>query len=124
VRSVERQPILSESAGLRLASAGFGDEVELVCADGLSGEPGEERYDRIILNGVVLGVPSAVTSQLAPGGLLVGATATEALPRLHVIRRNRDGSLVHTVGASLRLSPLVASHVIKLKTGGRNGSLT
>jgi protein-L-isoaspartate(D-aspartate) O-methyltransferase len=124
VRSIERRAILCESAGMRLAAAGFADEVELVCADGLSDELGEERYERIILNGVVLGVPSPVTSRLAPGGRLVAATATDGLPRLLVIRRNQDGSLVHTVGASLRLSPLVTRDGVKLKTAIRNGSLT
>lgn len=124
VRSVERRPILCESAGLRLEAAGFADEVELICADGLSAEIGDGLYDRILLNGVVTGVPSAVSSRLAPGGRLVTATATESLPRLLMIQRNEDGSLVHTVGAALRLSPLVTRDGDRLKTASRNGCLT
>jgi protein-L-isoaspartate(D-aspartate) O-methyltransferase len=124
VRSIERRAILCEGAGSRLATAGFAEEVELVCGDGLSDDLGSELYDRIILNGVLMGVPSSVSARLAPGGRLVAATATDALPRLLVIRREQDGSLVHMVGASLRLSPLVNGGAVKLKAASRNGCLT
>ena len=125
VRSLERRSILCESAGARLAAAGIAGTVDLVCADGLAEEPGDGRlYDRILLNGVVPSVPSALTAGLAPGGRLVTATATEALPRLLVVTRDPGGAIVHTIGASLRLSRLVFDGEVKTKMPVRNGCLT
>jgi protein-L-isoaspartate(D-aspartate) O-methyltransferase len=124
VRSLERRAVLCEGAGSRLAAAGVTEGVELTCGDGLAGELGAADYDRIILNGVVPGVPSALTSRLLAGGRLVAATTTEGLPRLLVITRSNEGALVHTVGASLRLSPLVAGQGGRPKSAVRNGSLT
>jgi len=124
VRSVERRPILSEGASRRLEVAGLADRVELLEGDGLEGLPDDAHYDRILLNGVVPSVPSALTSRLLAGGKLVGATATSGAPRLLVITRAGDGSLAHTIGASLRLSPLVTGATARPKSPSLNGCLT
>jgi protein-L-isoaspartate(D-aspartate) O-methyltransferase len=113
VRSIERRPILTESAARRLAAAGLADKVELVEGNGFDGGPDDAHYDRILLNGVVPFVPSALTSRLLAGGRLVGATASAGLPRLLLVTRATDGSLAHTIGASLRLSPLVTDEAAR-----------
>jgi hypothetical protein len=41
-----------------------------------------------------------------------------------MITRGTDGSLVHTVGASLRLSPLVTGEAAGPKSPSLNGCLT
>ena len=66
-----------------------------------------ERFDRILLNGSLHGVPDNVTRLLAPGGRLVGARAGDGAPRLLMIEADAQGKLTETQGASLRLSPLV-----------------
>jgi protein-L-isoaspartate(D-aspartate) O-methyltransferase len=124
VRSLERRPILCESAGARLAAAGLADAVDLACRDGLADEPDAEAYDRILLNGVVSGVPSTLTSRLRPGGRLVAATATDGLPRLLVVTRDPGGALGHVLGAPLRLSPLVFGDAAAPKVPARNRCLT
>jgi protein-L-isoaspartate(D-aspartate) O-methyltransferase len=108
VRSIERRAILTESALRRLEAAGLADKVELIEGDGLDGGPDNAHYDRILLNGVVPSIPSALTSRLVAGGKLVGATADTGSPRLLIITRAADGSLQQTVGAPVRLSPLVS----------------
>jgi protein-L-isoaspartate(D-aspartate) O-methyltransferase len=124
VRSIERRPILTESASRRLEAAGLADKAELMEGDGLDGGPDDSHYDRILLNGVVPFVPSTLTSRLLAGGRLVGATSTSGAPRLLMITRGTDGSLVHTVGASLRLSPLVTGEAAGPKSPSLNGCLT
>jgi protein-L-isoaspartate(D-aspartate) O-methyltransferase len=124
VRSLERRPILHESAGARLAAAGLADAVDLVCGDGLADEAGAAGYDRILLNGVVAGVPASLTDHLLPGGRIVAATATDGTPRLLIVTRDPNGSLSHAIGAPLRLSPLVFSGIGKDKMPARNRCLT
>jgi protein-L-isoaspartate(D-aspartate) O-methyltransferase len=113
VRSIERRAILTESARRRLEAAGLADRVELIEADGLDGGPDDAHYDRILLNGVVPSIPSALTSRLVAGGKLVGATAEAGPPRLLMITRAADGSLHQTSGAPLRLSPLVSAETAR-----------
>jgi protein-L-isoaspartate(D-aspartate) O-methyltransferase len=105
VHSVERFNTLAESAShhLRIVDAG-GARIEV--ADGLAARP-RDRFDRILLNGAVSAIPSAVTSLLGPGGRLVGALSAEGGPRLVTIDRREDGETHQEPGANLRIAPLV-----------------
>ncbi|QFU16287.1 protein-L-isoaspartate O-methyltransferase family protein [Microvirga thermotolerans] len=105
VATVERFSTLAESARqhLRIVEAG---KVRMEVGDGLALRP-RERFDRILLNGTVAGIPEAVTSLLAPAGRLVGALAVEGLPRLVTVVRTEEGELRQEIGGPLRLSPLV-----------------
>ena len=107
VHAVERHPVLAESALGRLAAAGFSGVIELFCGDGLGGGP-DGRYDRILLNGAVDAVGSALTSRLTAGGRLVGATSCDEFARLMTISRDPAGDLVREVGQTLRISRLTA----------------
>jgi protein-L-isoaspartate(D-aspartate) O-methyltransferase len=124
VHSRERRAILCEGAAARLAAAGLAGAVDLACADGLAPEPDGESYDRILLNGVVAGVPSTLTDRLRPGGRIVAATAAGGAPRLLVITRDPGGALAHVIGAPVRLSPLVFMDINGPKSAARNRSLT
>ncbi len=106
VTSVERDRILAESACSRIAAAGYRDRVQVACGDGLGGGPGDARYDRILLNGVVPQIGPALTSRLAGGGRLVGGIPAEGLPHLVTVVRSPDGQLSQSIGARIRLSPL------------------
>jgi len=105
VTSVERFNTLAESAAqhLRIVEAG---KVRLEVGDGLAIRV-RERFDRILLNGACREIPEAVTSLLGSGGRLVGALTVGDGPRLVRIERNAEGELVQTLGAKLRISPLV-----------------
>lgn len=106
VRSVERLPILAESAGMRLKAAGFGDLVEIAWGDGLAEGAGGPRLDRILVNGTLAAVPPVLSSRLSVGGRLVCGIATPGGPRILVLVREADGSLARTLGPALRLTAM------------------
>lgn len=114
VLTVERYATLAEAARLRLALVDAPGEVELVVGDGLAPDFGEVCLDRVLVNGAVTAVPPALTSALAPGGRLVGALAGEGLPRLVRIERLAEGGLRQSLGAPLRLAPLVQGRAAAL----------
>jgi protein-L-isoaspartate(D-aspartate) O-methyltransferase len=105
VTSIERFNTLAESAGqhLKIVEAG---KVRLEVGDGLAARV-RDRFDRILLNGARPEIPETVTSHLGPGSRLVGAITIEGVPHLVRIERNAEGELTQSVGASLRISPLV-----------------
>jgi protein-L-isoaspartate(D-aspartate) O-methyltransferase len=105
VTSIERFNTLAESAGqhLKIVEAG---KVRLEVGDGLAVRV-RDRFDRILLNGARPEIPETVTSHLGPGSRLVGAITIEGVPHLVRIERNAEGELTQSVGAPLRISPLV-----------------
>ncbi|WP_346767106.1 protein-L-isoaspartate O-methyltransferase family protein [Enterovirga aerilata] len=107
VHTIERQPILAESAERRLQLAGF-SRIKHVCGDGLEGGDTQGRYHRILLNGVLPYLSPALTSRLVAGGRLVGGAIQNGVPQLLTIFRDEEGDLSHAFGAPVRLSPLVA----------------
>jgi protein-L-isoaspartate(D-aspartate) O-methyltransferase len=107
VHSIERQPILAESAERRLHLAGF-DRIKLMLGDGLEGPEVQGRYHRILLNGVVPHLSPVLTSRLVAGGRLVGAALLDGTPHLLTLARDEDGRLSHAFGGAVRVSPLVA----------------
>lgn len=107
VRSVERKPVLFDSALQRLRTVGLVEKCEMVCGDGFAEPSGEERYHRILLNGAFegQGVPASVTSRLAVGGRLVAGTIVgPGATRILVVERGDEGELVSRFGARARLS--------------------
>ena len=106
VTTIERYATLAEEAQVRLEIAGADPGIEMGVGNGLKLDLGAERFDRILVNGAVPAVPSALTSLLAVGGRLVGGLAVDGFPRLIKVERGEDGSLAQTVGAPLRLARL------------------
>jgi protein-L-isoaspartate(D-aspartate) O-methyltransferase len=105
VTTVERFSTLAESASqhLKIVEAG---RVRMEVGDGLAMRV-RDRFDRILLNGARPEIPATLTSLLGPGGRLVGARVQEGAPRLVQIDRQPDGELTQSLGAPLRISPLV-----------------
>lgn len=124
VHSIERQPILAETAGSRLSLAGFGPAVQLECGDGLAGGRGDAHFDRILVNGIAPGFSSVLTSRLRAGGRLVGALWSSDRARLVTIAREQDGRLCQKIGSPMRLSPLMTSENVKAENRPGNGCLT
>jgi protein-L-isoaspartate(D-aspartate) O-methyltransferase len=109
VTTVERFATLAAEARVRLPVVGAADTITLMVADGLALPVGEERFDRILVNGSVAAMPASVTSRLALGGRLIGALLIDGLPRLLKIERAPEGGLTHVLGAALRLPRLIDS---------------
>jgi protein-L-isoaspartate(D-aspartate) O-methyltransferase len=110
VTTIERYATLAEEAQVRLEVAGVDPGIEMGVGNGLALDLGGERFDRILVNGAVPAVPSALTSLLAVGGRLVAGLAADGFPRLVRIERGADGGLAHALGGPLRVARL---------TGGR-----
>ena len=106
VTTIERYATLAEEAQVRLEIAGADPGIEMGVGNGLKLDLGAERFDRILVNGAVPAVPSALTSLLAVGGRLVGGLAVDGFPRLIKVERGEDGSLAQAIGAPLRLARL------------------
>lgn len=105
VTSVERFNTLAAAAAqhLNIVEAG---KVRLEVGDGLAARV-RDRFDRILLNGARPEIPEALMPLLGTGGRLVGALTVEGMPRLVKVERNADGELTQSLGAQLRISPLV-----------------
>ncbi|MHC5036720.1 MAG: protein-L-isoaspartate(D-aspartate) O-methyltransferase [Planctomycetota bacterium] len=69
VYSIERIPVLSETAGRILADLGY-TQVQLRVGDGSLGWPEEVPFDRIIVTAASPRVPETLKGQLADGGIL------------------------------------------------------
>jgi protein-L-isoaspartate(D-aspartate) O-methyltransferase len=88
--SVERHAELSESAGRRLADAGY-EGVRLVIGDGTHGWPAGAPYDGVIVTAAGPSVPQPLLDQLSPdGGKLVMPVGTRVHQELTVVERRGD----------------------------------
>ncbi len=108
VHTIERQPILADSAARRLQAGGF-KGVRLACGDGLEGGEDQGRYHRILVNGILPYLSPALTARIVAGGRLVAGAVLDGTPQLLTIWRDEEGELSHACGTPVRLSPLVAS---------------
>lgn len=122
VHTFECRPILADSAGQRLAAGGFAHAVAVTCSDGLADRPGDDRYDRILLNGTLPHPPASLTSRLRAGGRLVCALASRGGTRIATIVRAEDGRLTQAMGGPVRISPLLAENAGSAVSA--NGHLT
>ncbi len=89
IRTVERHPGLSESAGRRLAAQGYG-RVRLHVGDGSAGWPEEAPFDRILITAAVPEVARVLLDQLADGGRLVAPVGSRSYQELTVVERTGD----------------------------------
>ena len=109
VTTVERYEALAEEAQIRLGIAGLEAAIQMGVGDGLALDTGEQRFQRILVNGAVPAIPNAVAALLAPSGRLVGGLAIDGFPRLIRIDRAADGALAQALGGPLRLAMLLAT---------------
>ncbi len=107
VVSLERFRTLALAAHERLAGLGM-QAVELQHADGLVATRLLGRFDRILLNGVVDLIPENLLQRLVPGGRLVGALRVDGVPRKITVSRVGDNAVDHSLGGSVRLTPLIS----------------
>jgi protein-L-isoaspartate(D-aspartate) O-methyltransferase len=105
VLTVERHAPLAQSAAARLTALSFGEAIRCEIGDGLDPPPGE-RFDRILVNGALPGIPPDLVAALAPGGRLVGALARDGFPRLATVSLAPDGRPRMTLGGPLRIGPI------------------
>ena len=108
VVSIERRPILAESARHRLAASGLAGTCRVLGGDAFT-EWEVPRTDRILLNGAIRALPAELTSRLGIGGRLVCGHAAEGRIRVLAVSREADGQLSTRAGAPVRLSRLMVN---------------
>ena len=109
VISVERHAELSESAGRRLADAGY-DDVQLVVGDGTRGWPAGAPYDAIIVTAAGPSIPQPLLDQLSPaGGKLVMPVGSRVHQELTVVAR-RGSEYVRSGRDPVVFVPLIGEH--------------
>ena len=113
VTTVERYEALAEEAQIRLGIAGLEAAIEMGVGDGLALDTGEQRFERILVNGAVPAIPNSLAALLAPGRGVFGKAgdglAIDGFPRLIRIERAADGALAKALGGPLRLATLLAT---------------
>jgi len=109
VVSVERHAELSESAGRRLADAGY-ESVRLVVGDGTHGWPAGAPYDAVIVTAAGPSVPKPLLDQLSPdGGRLVMPVGSRVHQELTVVER-RGENLIPSLRDPVVFVPLIGEH--------------
>ncbi|HLU47367.1 MAG TPA: protein-L-isoaspartate(D-aspartate) O-methyltransferase [Planctomycetota bacterium] len=105
VDTIERDPMLYESARQKLALLGY-TNVTVHLGDGSRGLPEKAPFDGIIVTAGSPTIPQPLVDQLAPGGRLVVPVGDRDLQRLQVVRVE-DGRIVTRTITRVVFVPLV-----------------
>jgi len=107
VFSVERNPILAESARHVLAALGH-TNVRVLTGDGTLGLPDVAPFDAIMVSAAAPSLPPALLAQLREGGRMIIPIGTYDSQQLQLIRIV-DGRTVITLREAVRFVPLIAN---------------
>ncbi len=107
VFSIERFPLLAETAKKRLKKLGI-ENVTVIEGDGAEGLPGEAPFDRIMVTAAAPWVPPALIEQLANGGILLTPIGPEGeIQTLTRLTNSGPGPLKTEELMSVRFVPLL-----------------
>ena len=109
VVTLERIPVLAESARAIIEALGYADQVTVEVGDGTLGWPAGAPYDAILITAAAPQIPRPLVEQLAPTGRLVLPIGDEDLQTLVRIRR-KDGALVEEYLGECRFVKLFGSY--------------
>ena len=113
VVTLERYRTLANSARARLKTLGY-NNVEVLLADGLGGEPMRAPYDRIMVTAAAESVPQALVDQLGEGGIMVLPLGPHGGPQELIKVTKTKGELTHEALLAVRFVPLLAGQAREL----------
>ena len=108
VFTVERVEALAEEARLRLQHLGY-DNVHVLCADGTLGWPEHAPYDAIAVAAGGPEIPTALRSQLAPGGRMVIPVGSHESQSLVRVVRETGSRFTEEELTPVRFVPLIGA---------------
>ncbi|MDX1434537.1 MAG: protein-L-isoaspartate(D-aspartate) O-methyltransferase [Gammaproteobacteria bacterium] len=109
VYSIEIIEELGQGAERRLAEQSVGN-VELRIGDGSRGWPERSPFDKILVAAAPDLIPTALLTQLKPGGRMVIPAGVEDAQQLMLVEKNAGGQLNVTEVLAVRFSTLIVSH--------------
>ncbi|MFP4227831.1 MAG: protein-L-isoaspartate(D-aspartate) O-methyltransferase [Salinivenus sp.] len=105
VYTIEIVPELARTARARLDSLGY-DNVVVREGDGYAGWPERAPFDAIVVTAAPNEIPPPLIEQLAPGGRMVLPVGpTDAVQRLTLVTKNKDGSVTRERLMPVRFVP-------------------
>lgn len=109
VYTVEIIEELAQGAQRRLTEQGF-DNVQYRIGDGSAGWSEHSPFDKILVAAAPDLIPTALLSQLKPGGKMVLPAGVEDAQQLMLVEKNDQGQLNVEEILSVRFSTLIISH--------------
>ncbi|MCE4604608.1 MAG: protein-L-isoaspartate(D-aspartate) O-methyltransferase [Aeropyrum sp.] len=113
VIAVERIPELAQLARENLEKAGYGENVEIVVADGSKGLPQHAPYNKIKVAASAPKPPQPLIQQLAPGGRLVIPIGPPETQTLTIIEKTPHGEIREKKDIEVLFVPLIGEHGYK-----------
>jgi protein-L-isoaspartate(D-aspartate) O-methyltransferase len=105
VYSVERHPVLADSARVLLTQLGYGN-VEVVVADGIHGLPDQAPFDAIIVSAAALEIPPPLFAQLRDGARMIIPVGSPEAQLLQLVRKQSGRKVITNLDAC-RFVPLL-----------------
>jgi protein-L-isoaspartate(D-aspartate) O-methyltransferase len=113
VVTVERYRTLADTARSRLAALGY-ENVDVIVGDGFAGVPERAPFERIIVTAAAEEVPSALTEQLAEGGVMLLPLGPHGGTQYLVKLTKTAGKLARETLLAVRFVPLVPGQAREL----------
>lgn len=111
VYSVEIRPRLVEFATTNLAHTGYADRVTVTEGDGSQGLDAHKPFDRIWVTAAAPSIPSLISDQLSPNGIMVIPLGGEhSIQELVVARKDESGRLYTQNVCGVAFVPLVGKY--------------
>ena len=106
VISIERHPVLADSARAQLATMGYGN-VMVVVGDGTRGVPQFAPYDAIVVSAAAAELPQELVDELAEGGRMIIPIGTGDSQQLQFIYKE-NGEIKTRMRELCRFVPLIS----------------
>lgn len=108
VYTIERQPVLAQTARTRLAHLGYSN-IDVRCGDGTLGWEQHAPFDAIVVSAGGPAIPQALVDQLAIGGRLVMPVGDATEQRLVRVTKRSEIELQHEDLGAVYFVPLIGA---------------